>query len=190
MSVTIERATKETNIRLTLNIAGSQKVNSQSGIGFLDHMLDQLATHARWDMDIQVEGDLHVDDHHTVEDIAICLGQALQQSWRNLTSFKRYGQRLLPMDEALILCAVDVSGRPWYVGELDFTRENIGGVSSEMFEHFFQTLATHAGITLHIKPMYFRNNHHLIEGCFKALAYALREALTEDSGSSTTKGQL
>ena len=187
---TIIRKTKETDINLSLNINGSQKTSINTGIGFLDHMLEQLASHARWDLSIQIKGDLQIDDHHTVEDIAICLGDALQQSWRDLTSMQRYGQRLLPMDEALIMCAVDLSGRGIYIGELEFTRETIGNISTEMFEHFFNTFAISSAMTLHINPMYFRNNHHLIEGCFKALAYALKEALTISTGENTTKGLL
>jgi imidazoleglycerol-phosphate dehydratase len=188
--VDVSRITKETKIKLSLNIKGSQKLDINTGIGFLDHMLEQLANHARWDLSINVAGDLHIDDHHSVEDIAICLGDAIQQSWRALPSMQRYGQRLLPMDEALILCAVDLSGRGIYRGELNFTREMIGGASTEMFEHFFNTLATSAAMTLHIEPLYFRNNHHLAEGCFKAVAYALKEALSEASGDNTTKGVL
>lgn len=189
-SIKISRKTKETTIELELNIHGRQQVEIDTGIGFFNHMLEQLANHARWDLSIKVSGDLEVDDHHTVEDVAICLGDALQQSWRALDSMKRYGQRLLPMDEALIMCAVDISGRGIYAGELEFTRENIGNISTEMFEHFFNTLANNAALTLHVKPMYFRNNHHLVEGCFKAVAYALNEALTPASGQNTTKGRL
>jgi len=189
-SIHVNRQTKETKIGLTLNVNGTQKINITTGIGFLDHMLEQLASHARWDLDLSVQGDLHIDDHHSVEDIAICLGDALQQSWRQLSSMKRYGQRLLPMDEALILCAVDLSGRGIYVGKLDFSREMIGGISTEMFEHFFNTLALASAMTLHIEPQYFRNNHHLAEGCFKALAYALKEALSPATGENTTKGIL
>lgn len=188
--ININRKTKETNIQLCLNVKGQQNVKIDTGIAFLDHMLQQLAIHARWDLSIEVAGDLQVDDHHTVEDIAICLGDALQKSWRNLPSMQRYGQRLLPMDEALIMCAVDLSGRGIYVGELNFTRENIGKMSSEMFEHFFNTLAINSAMTLHIKPFYFRNNHHLAEGCFKSLAYALKEALEISHGDNTTKGVL
>ena len=189
-TIEVNRSTKETEISLSLNIRGSQQKDINTGIGFLDHMIEQLASHARWDLSIQVKGDLEVDDHHTVEDIAICLGDALQQSWRSLPSMQRYGQRLLPMDEALILCAVDLSGRGIYQGELEFTREMIGGLSTEMFEHFFNTLALSAAMTLHIEPKYFRNNHHLAEGCFKALAYALKEALSPAQGENTTKGVL
>ena len=189
-TVEVSRNTKETKINLRLNIQGTQKLDINTGIGFLDHMLEQLANHARWDLSINVEGDLHIDDHHSVEDIAICLGGALQKSWRALPSMQRYGQRLLPMDEALILCAVDLSGRGVYRGELNFSREMIGGVSTEMFEHFFNTLALAAAMALHIEPLYFRNNHHLAEGCFKAFAYAIKEALSEATGDNTTKGVL
>ncbi|NVJ61366.1 MAG: imidazoleglycerol-phosphate dehydratase HisB [Gammaproteobacteria bacterium] len=188
--ISINRKTKETDIKLELNVDGSQNLNINTGIGFLDHMITALASHARWDLNLTVKGDLEVDDHHTTEDVAIVLGEALQQAWRAKTNLQRYGQRLLPMDEALILCAVDMSGRPYYVGELNFTRETIGGISTEMFEHFFYTLAMKAEITLHLRPMTFRNNHHLVEGCFKALAYALREALGEASGNASTKGVL
>lgn len=190
VTINVVRKTKETDIQLSLNITGEQKISINTGIGFFDHMLEQLASHARWDLNIENNGDLQIDDHHSIEDIAICLGDALQQSWRSLLSMQRYGQRLLPMDEALIMCAVDLSGRGIYVGNLEFTRETIGNMSSEMFEHFFNTLAISAGMTLHLKPMYFRNNHHLAEGCFKALAYALKEALSSASGENTTKGVL
>ena len=189
-TIEIIRNTKETEIILSLNVHGQQKIAINTGIGFLNHMLEQLASHARWNLSIDVKGDLHIDDHHSVEDIAICLGDALQQSWRNLPSMQRYGQRLLPMDETLILCAVDLSGRGIYVGKLEFSREMIGGLSTEMFEHFFNTLALTAAMSLHIEPLYFRNNHHLAEGCFKALAYALKEALSPAQGDNTTKGLL
>ena len=190
MSVTINRKTKETDIALTLNIHGTQQVDCNTGIGFFDHMLEQLAVHAGWDLSLKIQGDLQVDDHHSVEDVAICLGQAIQQSWRQQGPLQRYGQRYLPMDEALILCALDLSGRAYYVGQLEFTRETIGSMATEMFDHFFYTLAINAAITLHIKPMYFSNNHHLIEGCFKALAYAFKEALTPRADDNTTKGLL
>jgi imidazoleglycerol phosphate dehydratase HisB len=193
MSYRITRTTKETDISLELDINGSQKLAINTGLGFFDHMLEQLASHARWDLSIAVKGDLEIDDHHTIEDVAIVLGEALQKAWRDASSeqaLQRYGQRLLPMDEALILCAVDLCGRPYYVGELNFTREDLGGINTEMFEHFFHTLAMNAGITLHLEPKRFRNNHHLAEGCFKALAYALAEALTPRSGVATTKGVL
>ena len=155
LTIEVQRKTKETDIQLCLNVRGNQQIDIDTGVGFLDHMLTALASHARWDLSLKVNGDLEVDDHHSVEDIAICLGDALQQSWRKLPNMQRYGQRLLPMDEALVLCAVDLSGRAYYVGRLDFTREYLGGVSTEMFEHFFNTLASAAGMTLHLKPEYF-----------------------------------
>lgn len=189
-TIKIVRETKETQISLSLNINGSQKISINTGIGFFDHMLEQLASHARWDLKIKLQGDLEIDDHHSVEDVAICLGEALQKNWRGLSSMQRYGQRLLPMDEALVLCAVDLSGRGIYVGDLEFTREYLGGVSTEMFEHFFNTLAMSSAMTVHLKPQYFKNNHHLAEGCFKALAYALKEALEPIAGVNTTKGCL
>ena len=189
-AISVNRKTKETDIELSLKVNGTQVISIDTGIGFLDHMLEQLANHARWDLTIKINGDLEIDDHHSVEDIAICLGDALQQSWRQLPSMQRYDQRLLPMDEALIMAAVDLSGRGIYVGDLEFTRENLGSVSTEMFEHFFRTFATSAAMTLHLKPMYFRNNHHLAEGCFKAVAYALKEALAPAQGDNTTKGLL
>ena len=187
---TYNRDTKETKISISLNLDGSGQHSINTGIAFFDHMLQQISTHGLIDLQVKCEGDLKVDMHHTVEDVAIVLGQALQQAWRERGTIQRYGQRLLPMDEALILCAVDLSGRPYYIGELEFTREVIGGISTEMFEHFFYTLAMQAQITLHLKPMTFRNNHHLIEGCFKALAYALKEALVTTDGSNSTKGML
>lgn len=189
-TIKVHRVTKETDIELELNVHGTQQIEINTGIGFLDHMIHQLAAHGRWDMKLIVSGDLEIDDHHTVEDIAIVIGDALQQSWRGLESMNRYGQRLLPMDEALILCAVDLSGRGVYVGELPFSREFLGKISTEMFDHFFFTLATSAAINLHIEPVHFKNNHHLAEGSFKALAYALREALSPAEGTNTTKGVL
>ncbi|MEM9102814.1 MAG: imidazoleglycerol-phosphate dehydratase HisB [Pseudomonadota bacterium] len=190
MSIEIARNTKETQIKLSLNIDGNQNVNINTGIPFFDHMLEQLAVHARWDLDLQVAGDLQVDDHHTVEDVALTLGEALQESWRGRPSMQRYGQRLLPMDETLIMCAVDVSGRPICRTNFAFSREFTGGVSTEMWPHFFLSLAMAAKMTLHIKVEYFENNHHLIEGSFKALAYALKEALTPREDTCTTKGKL
>lgn len=189
-TVKVHRKTKETDIELELNVHGSQQIDINTGIGFLDHMIQQLASHGRWDLTLRVNGDLEIDDHHTVEDIAIVIGDALQQSWRALPTMTRYGQRLLPMDEALILCAVDLCGRGVYVGQLPFTREFLGELSTEMFEHFFNTLAMNANMALHIEPIHFYNNHHLAEGCFKALAYALREALSPAAGTNTTKGVL
>lgn len=188
--VSIVRQTKETAIRLDLNIYGQQKLKINTGLPFFDHMLTQLALHAGWNLNLEANGDLEVDDHHLIEDVAICLGQALQQAWREQESITRYGQRLLPMDASLIMVAVDVCGRGYGVTDLPFTREMIGNIATEMWKHFFYTLAINAQISLHIKAEYFDNNHHLIEASFKGLAFALREALLPKSGANSSKGSL
>ena len=185
-----QRKTKETNISLKLDLDGSQQVDIQTGLGFFDHLLHQLAFHARWDLELKAEGDLHVDDHHMVEDVAILLGSALQEAWRARTGFRRYGQRLLPMDETLILCALDFSGRPLCRTQFNFTRETVGGLALEMIPHFFLSLAMAGAFTLHIRQMDGENHHHIVEASFKALAYAMREALTIESGEASTKGVL
>jgi len=188
--ISINRKTKETDISLKLKVAGTQQIAIETGIGFFDHMLQQLAFHSGWDLQIKVKGDLQVDDHHVVEDTAICLGDAIGQYWRNAESIGRYGQSLLPMDETLVLVAVDVSGRGLYRGDLNFNREFLGALSTEMIVHFFKTFAAKAEITLHIKPMDFENNHHLAEACFKSTARALKQALASNNLESSTKGQL
>lgn len=188
--VSIVRQTKETAIRLELNVYGQQKLKINTGLPFFDHMLTQLALHAGWDLNLEANGDLEVDDHHLVEDVAICLGQALQQAWRQQESITRYGQRLLPMDASLIMVAVDVSGRGYGITDLPFTREMIGNIATEMWKHFFYTFAINAQISLHIKAEYFDNNHHLIEASFKGLAFALREALIPKQGANSSKGRL
>ncbi len=189
--ITINRETKETKINLTLDINGPTEATSiNSGQPFFDHMLDQLATHAGWNLQLSMESDWHVDDHHGIEDVAICLGQAFYQAWQEIGPNKRYGQRLLPMDEALTLCAVDLCGRPFAVTDLPFSQSMLGGVNTEMWPHFFYTLAINGRFCLHIKNQYFSNNHHLVESSFKALAYALREALQPVTAQRTTKGLL
>jgi imidazoleglycerol phosphate dehydratase HisB len=195
--ISIERKTKETDILLKLSCDALQdnngvklKSNISTGLPFFDHMLDQLATHANWTLDIQVSADLEVDDHHAIEDIAICLGQAFKKCWKNTQPNQRYGQRLLPMDECLTLCAVDLCGRPYCVTNLPFSQAQIGGINTEMWEHFFYSFAINSGICLHIENKYFRNNHHLVESAFKAMAYALKEALLPAKTQATTKGVL
>ena len=188
--IEIKRTTKETDIRLSLKINSEKsQIEINTGLPFLDHMLDQLATHARWDLHINMQADLIVDDHHGIEDVAICLGQALLKAWKSQGN-KRYGQRLLPMDESLTQVAVDLCGRPYCVTNLPFSMENLGGINTEMWAHFFYTFSINAQICLHINNQYFSNNHHLIEGAFKGLAYALKEALTPTENSATTKGVL
>ena len=188
--ISVDRKTKETEISLKLNVHGTQQISIDTGHGFFDHMLHQLAFHGGWDMTLKATGDLHVDDHHLVEDVALVIGDALQQSWRGLKSMRRYGQRLLPMDETLIMCAVDLCGRPYAVTSLELTRESVGGLACEMVPHFYHSLAMAAAITLHVRKVTGANNHHLIEGSFKAVAQALREALSPAAGDVSTKGML
>ncbi len=190
MIVKRERKTKETEIQLALNVRGERKVEIATGHGFFDHMLHQLGFHAGWDLSLKAEGDLHIDDHHLVEDVALTLGAALQEAWRSLPSMTRYGQRLLPMDETLVMCAVDLSGRPYAVTDLQLTREAVGGLACEMVPHFFHSLAVAGMLTLHIRKVTGTNHHHIIEASFKALARALAEALAPASGEASTKGML
>ena len=191
-TIKVKRSTKETSIELSLNINGSQQIKIDTGIAFLDHMINALAFHAGWDIEIKAEGDIEVDDHHLVEDLAMVLGDAIQQAWRQAskTGFKRFGQSLLPMDETLILCAIDLSGRPYSLTKLTFTREFTGKVSTEMWPHFFRSLSQAGQFTLHLQQMVGENNHHIIEAAFKSLAIAFREALSPASTQGSTKGTL
>ena len=185
------RTTKETTVTVRLDPDGAQEAANDTGLPFLDHMLDQLAFHAGWDLTVEASGDLHVDEHHTVEDVAITLGGVLQEAWRARSDrFARYGQRLLPMDDALVLCAVDLSGRPYCDVELDLRRDAVGGIAAEMWDHFFESLAASGAITLHIRRERGRNSHHVVEAAFKALARALREALALTDQATSTKGSL
>lgn len=185
------RQTRETSIELQLNVDGKKNVAINTGLKFFDHMLEQLAFHAGWDLQLQANGDIDVDDHHLIEDVAIILGDALNEIRQTRSGLTRYGQRLLPMDSSLILCAIDLDGRGHCVCDLPFTRETVGNLATEMWPHFFKTLSSRGQFSLHIKTMYFDNNHHLIEGAFKSVARALREALTiAGDGISSTKGTL
>ncbi|HIG74710.1 MAG TPA: imidazoleglycerol-phosphate dehydratase HisB [Bacteroidetes bacterium] len=185
------RETKETRVSVELTLDGTQTIDNQTGLPFLDHMLDQLAFHAGWDLTVHAEGDLEVDEHHTVEDVALTLGAVLQEAWRERSGgFVRYGQRWLPMDDALVLAAVDFSGRPYCDVDLGLTRDAVGGIAAEMWDHFFESLATAATITLHIKRERGRNSHHVVEATFKAVARAFREALARTEQSTSTKGSL
>lgn len=188
--ITIKRTTKETDVFIELNTNNKNKfISIDTGLPFFDHMLDQLATHAGWDLTIKVKADLQVDDHHGIEDVAICLGQAVCKAWKAQNN-KRYGQRILPMDECLTTCALDLCGRAFCVTNLPFSQTQLGGINTEMWDHFFYTFAINAQICLHINNQYFKNNHHLIESAFKALAYAFKEALEPMQSSTTTKGML
>ena len=193
-SATIERTTSETDIRISLELDGSGRAELSTGVGFLDHMLTALARHALFDLQIQASGDLHIDDHHTVEDVGIVLGQAFAQAIGDKRGIRRYGQALVPMDEALVEAAIDISGRPLLAWSVGFAVPTIGTMDTELFEEFFRAFAMNALITLHITQKAGRNAHHIAEGCFKALARALRMAVELDPRTAgvipSTKGAL
>ncbi len=191
---TVKRKTKETDISVSVDLDGSGRGEIATGIGFLDHMLEQLARHGLLDLTVNAKGDLHIDQHHTTEDVGIVLGQALKQALGERAGIARYADVHLPMDEALTRCAIDVSGRPYLVWKVAFTRPKIGDFDTELFREFFQALAQNAGITLHVETLYGKNNHHIAETCFKAVARALRVAIAIDprqgSRVPSTKGSL
>lgn len=169
----IERKTKETDIKLTLNLDGSGKTNIVSGIPFFDHMLEGFARHGLFDLELKCDGDLEVDSHHTIEDCGIVLGQAIKQALGDKKAIKRYGHFILPMDETLILCAIDLSGRPYFSYDVNFTVPKIGAMDSEMIREFFYAVSYGAGMNLHMKQLDGVNNHHIAEACFKAFGKAL-----------------
>lgn len=169
----IERKTKETDIKLTLNLDGSGKTNIVSGIPFFDHMLEGFARHGLFDLELKCEGDLDVDSHHTIEDCGIVLGQAIKKALGDKKSIKRYGHFILPMDETLMLCAVDLSGRPYFSYDVNFTVSKIGAMDSEMIREFFYAVSYGAEMNLHMKQLDGVNNHHIAEACFKAFGKAL-----------------
>jgi imidazoleglycerol-phosphate dehydratase len=192
-TATIERDTAETQVRLSLDLGGEGCGLRRTGVGFLDHMLDLLARHARLDLDIQVSGDLQTGAHHTVEDTAIVLGQALDRALGDRVQIRRYGAATIPMDEARASCAIDVSGRPLTVFSADLPPGCTGGFEHELTEEFFRALANSAKLTLHLEVQAGSNAHHMIEACFKAFARALREAISidpQEKGVPSTKGTL
>ncbi len=193
-SATLTRKTAETAITVTLDLDGTGAYDNQTGVGFFDHMLDQLARHSLIDLTIRAQGDLHIDDHHTVEDVGIALGQALAAALGDKRGVRRYGSCLLPMDDAQIRAALDLSGRPYLVFNVAFPTAKIGAFDTELVREFFQALATHGGITLHIDQLHGLNSHHIAEATFKAVARALRDAVEVDPRKSdaipSTKGAL
>ena len=193
-SATIERKTKETEIAVTLDLDGTGRADIATGVGFFDHMLDQLARHGLMDLTIRCKGDLHIDQHHTVEDVGIAIGQALRKALGEMRGITRYADTHLAMDEALTRCAIDVSGRPYLVWKVEFSRAKVGDFDTELFKEFFQAFAQNAGITLHIENLYGDNNHHIAETCFKAVARTLRVAASIDPRQAdrvpSTKGKL
>ena len=188
-----ERKTKETEVSVTLNLDGKGKTEIHTGIGFFDHMLDGMARHGLFDLAVHVEGDLFVDGHHTIEDTGIVLGQAILEAVGGKTGIKRYGHMILPMDEALILCALDLCGRPFLVYDLNLDRERVGQLETEMVREFFYAVSYGGEMNLHIKQLSGTNNHHIIEGAFKAFGKALDEAVRVEeriTGVLSTKGTL
>jgi len=193
-TASVRRATSETEIEVDLNLDGTGQTEIDSGIGFLDHMLTALGRHSMLDLRIRAKGDLHIDDHHTTEDVGIVVGQAVAQALGEKRGIRRFGHALAPMDEALAEAAVDVSGRGMLVWSVNFPQPTVGTMDTELFEEFFRALANNAGITLHIMQRAGRNTHHIAEACFKAAARALREAVEMDPRAHdavpSTKGVL
>ena len=192
-SATITRKTSETEIAVTLDLDGSGTSAISTGVGFFDHMLDQLAKHALIDLQVAAKGDLHIDDHHTVEDVGIALGQALAKAVGDKKGIRRYGHFALAMDDAQVTCALDLSARPYLICNLDFPTAKIGTFDTELVREFFQALASHGGITLHIDKRHGINSHHIAEAAFKAVAKSLRMAVEKDPRSDalpSTKGAL
>lgn len=190
----VVRETAETNITATLNLDGTGECQLTTGIGFLDHMLEQIARHGRIDLNLAAQGDLHVDYHHTTEDVGIVLGQAFKQALGVRTGIRRYGSCLLPMDDALARVALDLSNRPFLFWSVDLPRDKIGEMDTELFREWFHAFAMNAGIALHVEVLHGVNAHHMIEACFKALARALRDAIAIDPRHAhevpSTKGVL
>ncbi len=193
-STTLTRTTAETDVTVEINLDGTGAYDNQTGVGFFDHMLDQLARHSLIDMTIRAKGDLHIDDHHTVEDVGITLGQALATALGDKRGIRRYGSCLLPMDDALVRCALDLSARPFLIWNVDLPTPKIGTFDTELVREFFQALSTHGGITLHVDQLHGFNSHHIAEAAFKSVARALRDAIEVDPRKGdaipSTKGAL
>jgi len=190
----VKRRTKETAITASVDLDGTGAYDVATGVGFLDHMIEQLARHSLIDIRLRAEGDLHIDQHHTTEDSGIVLGQALAKALGDKKGIARYGFAYLPMDDTLTRVALDVSGRPYLVWKVAFTRSKVGEMDTELFREWFQAFAQHAGLTLHVETLFGENSHHIAETCYKALAKALRQAVAIDerqkSSVPSTKGQL
>lgn len=189
----LERNTSETKIRLLLNLDGTGKANISTGIGFFDHMLNSFARHGFFDLELKVDGDLLVDTHHTIEDTGIVLGKAIREAVGDKKGIARFGSKMIPMDEALILCALDLGGRPYLIYDLNLDREKVGQLETEMVREFFYAVSYGGEMNLHVKQLSGMNNHHIIEGAFKAFGKALDEAVRIDGrveGVLSTKGTL
>jgi imidazoleglycerol-phosphate dehydratase len=190
----VKRRTKETAITVSVDLDGTGAYDVATGVGFLDHMIEQLARHSLVDITLKADGDLHIDPHHTTEDSGIVLGQAFAKALGDKRGIARYGLAYLPMDDTLTRVALDISGRPYLVWKVAFTRSKVGEMDTELFREWFQAFAQHAGITLHVETLYGENSHHIAETCYKALAKALRQAVGIDERQKgsvpSTKGKL
>ncbi|UEM21040.1 imidazoleglycerol-phosphate dehydratase HisB [Skermanella mucosa] len=190
----LRRATNETRIEVSLNLDGTGLYKISTGVGFLDHMLEQLSRHSLIDLTVRAEGDLHIDFHHTTEDSGIAIGTAFAQALGDRKGISRYGEATVPMDETLTRVALDLSNRPYLIWKVHFTRDKLGDMDTELFKEWFQAFAQAAGVTLHVETLYGENNHHIVESCFKALARALRAAVEIDPRKAdavpSTKGTL
>src|SRR4249920_3022006 len=193
-TASIKRKTKETDVEVSVDLDGKGIAAISTGIGFLDHMLDLLARHSRIDITVKAKGDLHIDHHHTTEDVGIALGQAVKQALGDMKGITRYADVHLPMDEALTRVAIDISGRPFLVFKAEFVRDKVGTFDTELVQEWFQAFAMNAGVTLHLQVLYGTNDHHIAESCFKGLARALRAAISIDARAAneipSTKGSL
>ena len=193
-TATVQRTTKETDIAITVNLDGTGDYSVSTGIGFLDHMVEQLSRHSLIDISMTVKGDLHIDQHHTVEDSALALGEAVAKALGDKRGIARYGEAHAPMDETLTRCVIDISGRPYCVWKSGFSQPRLGEMDTELFPHWFASFAQTAGITLHLETLYGENNHHIAESSYKALARALRQAVEIDPRKGdaipSTKGVL
>ena len=191
---TVERNTTETQIKASVNLDGTGKYNVSTGIGFLDHMMEQLSRHSLMDITVEAKGDLHIDGHHTTEDVAIAIGQAVTKALGERRGIVRYGAAIIPMDETLTRVTLDISGRPYFIWKVNFTKPKLGEMDTELFREWFQAFAFNSGMTLHVENLYGENNHHIVESCYKALARAVREAIAIDERKKddipSTKGVL
>ena len=193
-TATINRRTRETSVNVSVNLDGSGQFRVSTGIGFLDHMLEQLSRHSLIDLEVETKGDLHIDSHHTTEDTGIAIGEAVAKALGDRAGIRRYGAARIPMDETLTRVTLDVSNRPYLIWRVEFTRPKLGEMDTELFKEWFQAFAQAAGITLHVENLYGENNHHIIESCYKGLARALRQAIEIDPRQAgqvpSTKGVL
>ncbi|WP_372002889.1 imidazoleglycerol-phosphate dehydratase HisB [Tistrella mobilis] len=193
-TATITRNTRETQISVTVDLDGQGRYDVKTGIGFLDHMLEQLSRHGLIDLTVRAEGDLHIDFHHTTEDTGIAIGEAVAKALGDRRGITRYAHAYIPMDETLTRVALDLSNRPYLIWKVNFTRDKLGEMDTELFKEWFQAFAQAAGVTLHVENLYGENNHHIVESCYKGLARALRQAISIDPRAAgsvpSTKGVL